>query len=237
MSRNKKQSMNKNTKIKLIVVGVVVVFFLVPLILTQANSWFEFSGGTAEGPNMEPVVNGSCDFDSSTLPNTDLPAVLLCMEDFGAIVLELYPQYAPITVDNFMELVDSGFYDGIVFHRIIAGFMMQGGDPTGTGMGGSDTTIFGEVISNGWADNTLSHERGVISMAHNGNPNNASSQFFIMHAAAPHLDGLHPGFGRVVHGLDVVDAIVASVTPTDGNGSIAPDEQPVIQSAHVVNRP
>lgn len=192
-------------------------------------------------PIVDEELNGqrapiTFDVDSFEVPNPELPAVLMYIEGHGAIVLELYPEYAPITVENFMDLADSGFYDGVVFHRIIAGFMMQGGDPTGTGTGNSGTTIFGEVTTNGWEYNTLPHTRGVISMAHNGDPNNASSQFFIMDADAPHLNGIHPAFGRVVYGMDVVDAVIASVDPIDNNGSIAVGDQPVMQEVRVINR-
>ena len=139
--------------------------------------------------------------------------IVIEMENGGEIRLELYPAYAPKTVANFEKLVKEGFYDGLTFHRVIAGFMIQGGDPLGNGMGGSDETIPGEFAANGYADNTLKHTRGVISMARSSYPNSASSQFFIMHADAPYLDGQYAAFGRVTAGMEVVDAI-ASV-PTD----------------------
>jgi len=134
------------------------------------------------------------------------------MENGGKIKLELYPEIAPKTVANFEKLVKEGFYDGLTFHRIIPGFMIQGGDPLGNGMGGSDERIVGEFALNGFK-NDLKHERGVISMARSQMPNSASSQFFIMHADAPHLDGSYAAFGRVTEGIEVVDEI-ASV-PTD----------------------
>ena len=138
--------------------------------------------------------------------------VIIEMENGGKITLELYPDLAPITVANFKDLVENGFYDGLIFHRVIAGFMIQGGDPQGTGMGGSGKHIKGEFRSNG-IDNPIKHERGVISMARAFDPNSASSQFFIMHADAPHLDGQYAAFGRVTEGMEVVDEI-ASI-PTD----------------------
>ena len=138
--------------------------------------------------------------------------VIIEMENGGVIKLELYPEIAPKTVANFEKLVKEGFYDGLTFHRVIPGFMIQGGDPLGNGMGGSEENIFGEFIRNGFQNN-LKHERGVISMARAQNPNSASSQFFIMHQNAPHLDGSYAGFGRVVEGMEVVDEI-ASI-PTD----------------------
>ena len=139
--------------------------------------------------------------------------VTITMETGKQIKIELLPEYAPKTVANFEKLVKEGFYDGLTFHRIISGFMIQGGDPLGNGMGGAKEKIPGEFKQNGFAQNTLKHVRGVISMARAYAPNSASSQFFIMHADAPHLDGAYAAFGRVVEGLDVVDEIAA--TPTD----------------------
>ena len=134
------------------------------------------------------------------------------MENGKEIKLELYPEIAPKTVANFDKLVSEGFYDGLTFHRIIPGFMIQGGDPLGNGMGGADEKIVGEFAANGYK-NDLKHTRGVISMARSMAPNSASSQFFIMHADAPHLDGSYAAFGKVIEGIDTVDEI-ASV-PTD----------------------
>lgn len=138
--------------------------------------------------------------------------IIIEMENGGKIELELYPEHAPITVKNFEKLVSEGFYDGLTFHRIIPGFMIQGGDPLGNGMGGSEEKIKGEFRSNGHK-NPIKHERGVISMARAYDKNSASSQFFIMHKDAPHLDGEYAAFGRVISGLEVVDEI-ASI-PTD----------------------
>lgn len=128
------------------------------------------------------------------------------IKDFGVIDLELYPKYAPITVNNFLKLVDENFYDNLTFHRIISGFMIQGGDPLGDGTGGSKENIKGEFLANG-IDNPLKHTRGVISMARTNNPNSASSQFFIMHQDAPYLDGMYAAFGKVIKGIEVVDKI------------------------------
>ncbi len=151
------------------------------------------------------------------------------MENGGIIKLELYPEAAPITVDNFVKLVNEGFYDGLIFHRVIKDFMIQGGDPEGTGMGGSDTTIKGEFKKNGW-DNPISHVRGVISMARSSAMNSASSQFFICHADSTYLDGQYAAFGKVIEGMDVVDEI-ASV-PTDKNDR--PIEDVVIKTITVI---
>lgn len=133
------------------------------------------------------------------------------MENGGIIDIELYEDKAPITVKNFLKLVSEGFYDGLIFHRVIAGFMIQGGDPTGTGCGGSDENIRGEFLANG-IKNDISHERGVISMARSQNPNSASSQFFIMHADGKFLDGQYAAFGKVVSGMETVDEIAGIKT-------------------------
>ena len=137
--------------------------------------------------------------------------VVIEMENGAKIELELYPEAAPITVKNFEKLVSEGFYDGLTFHRIIPGFMIQGGDPLGNGMGGSDENIYGEFLQNGH-NNPIKHTRGVISMARAYDPNSASSQFFIMHADAPHLDGAYAAFGRVVEGMETVDEIASVPT-------------------------
>lgn len=136
------------------------------------------------------------------------PIVTINMENGNKIVLELYPEVAPNTVKNFISLVKKGFYDGLIFHRVIADFMIQGGCPNGTGMGGPGYGIRGEFASNGF-DNPVKHERGVISMARAANPNSAGSQFFIMHADGFFLDGQYAAFGKVIEGLDAVDAIAS----------------------------
>ncbi|MBR6523624.1 MAG: peptidylprolyl isomerase [Clostridia bacterium] len=138
--------------------------------------------------------------------------VLIEMENGGKMTVELYPKFAPQTVENFENLVKEGFYDGLIFHRVIEGFMIQGGDPEGTGMGGSGKNIKGEFKANGYPENTLKHSRGVISMARSMMPNSASSQFFIMHKDAPHLDGQYAAFGMVTDGIEVVDEIASVQT-------------------------
>ena len=134
------------------------------------------------------------------------------MENGGKMTLELYPETAPITVDNFVKLAKSGFYNGLIFHRVIEGFMIQGGDPTGTGMGGPGWTIKGEFSANG-VKNPLKHTRGVISMARSARPDSAGSQFFIMHKDAPHLDGQYAAFGKMTEGFETLDNIAKA--PTD----------------------
>ena len=151
------------------------------------------------------------------------------VKDYGKITVELNASEAPLTVANFVELARSGFYDGLTFHRIMDGFMIQGGDPTGTGMGGSDQTIKGEFSSNG-IENHISHVRGTISMARAQDPDSASSQFFIVQSDSDFLDGNYAGFGTVTDGMDVVDKICEDAEPTDDNGTIPGDKQPVITS-------
>ena len=142
---------------------------------------------------------------------SNVKKAVIKMQDGGSINLELYPDVAPITVDNFLKLAGEGFYNGVTFHRVVPGFVIQGGDPTGTGMGGPGWTIKGEFASNG-VKNDIKHVRGVLSMARTMDPNSAGSQFFIMHQDAPHLDGQYAAFGKVVEGMDVVDAIAATQT-------------------------
>lgn len=140
------------------------------------------------------------------------PIVTITMQNGGVIKAELYPDKAPNTVNNFISLVRHKFYDGLIFHRVIEGFMIQGGDPAGTGMGGPGYTIGGEFRSNGFAQNDIKHLRGVLSMARSMMPNSAGSQVFIMHANAAHLDGQYAAFGKVTEGMDVVDAIATTRT-------------------------
>ncbi len=173
----------------------------------------------------EPKKNGGGNLDPDASYYADI-----VIKDYGKITVELYQNMAPITVENFIKLAESGFYDGLTFHRIMKNFMMQGGDPGGDGYSDDDQeTIIGEFSSNGY-DNPLSHKRGVISMARTGDPNSASSQFFIMHQDSPHLDGDYAAFGMVVEGIEVVDAVCESAQPVDGNGKILPSQQPVIES-------
>ena len=139
------------------------------------------------------------------------PQIEIDMGELGKMTLELFPKVAPKTVDNFLYLVAKNFYNGLIFHRVISGFMIQGGDPKGNGMGGSDKNIVGEFKSNGF-DNPLEHTRGVISMARAQNPNSASSQFFIMHRDADYLDGEYAAFGAVISGIEVVDKIASVKT-------------------------
>lgn len=140
------------------------------------------------------------------------PIVTINMKGGDLIKLELYPEIAPNTVNNFISLVKKGYYDGVIFHRVIEGFMIQGGDPKGVGTGGPGYTIKGEFAKNGFTKNNLKHARGVISMARTMMPNSAGSQFFIMHQNSPHLDGQYAAFGKVVEGIEVVDKIASVET-------------------------
>lgn len=177
--------------------------------------------------------NNTSDTSATTLTRTgDMTpthTAVIEIENYGTLKAELYGHVAPITVENFVKLSNDGFYDGLTFHRIIAGFMMQGGCPLGTGTGGADKDIKGEFSQNG-IPNAIKHEKGVLSMARSALPNSASSQFFIMHQAAPYLDGSYAAFGRVTEGLDVVDAVCENAVGGDSNGVLPKANQPVIRS-------
>lgn len=176
-----------------------------------------------ESADEDTVVSDG--FDTSLTYYADI-----AIEDYGTITVLLDQEAAPVTVENFVTLAESGFYDGLTFHRIIEGFMMQGGDPNGDGTGGSDETIVGEFTDNGY-DNDLSHTRGAISMARSSEYDSASSQFFIVHEdSSSSLDGQYAVFGYVTEGLEIVDAVCESAEPTDSNGTITSAEQPVITS-------
>ena len=160
--------------------------------------------------------------------------VEIAVKDYGTVAVELDADAAPITVANFLKLAGDGFYDGLTFHRIIDGFMIQGGDPLGNGTGGSDETIKGEFSKNG-VENSLSHTRGAISMARAQQMDSASSQFFIVQSDSTFLDGDYAAFGHVTEGMDIVDKICKEAKPTDDNGSIKADEQPVIESIRMTD--
>lgn len=165
---------------------------------------------------------------------TGLHHVTIDVQDYGTISLELDADTAPISVTNFINLAKDGFYDGLTFHRIISGFMIQGGDPKGNGTGGSDQTIKGEFSENG-VENSISHVRGTISMARANDPDSASSQFFIVHEDSTFLDGQYAAFGHVTDGMDVVDAICENTPVQDNNGTVKAADQPVITSVTVID--
>lgn len=188
----------------LIVIGLAIIFVV-------GLNW----------PTNEDTLSGKYD-------------ILINVKNYGEIKLELDANIAPISVTNFIKLVNEGFYDGLTFHRVIDGFMIQGGDPKGDGTGGSSETIKGEFSNNG-VTNNLSHERGVISMARSNDMNSASSQFFIMHEDNSSLDGNYAAFGKVTSGMEVVDAIVENVSKYgDDNGILDKEYQPVIEYIKVI---
>lgn len=177
-------------------------------------------------------ASNSSDSSSEELLSGTYEAEIV-VKDYGTIKVELDADTAPITVTNFVQLARDGFYDGLTFHRIIDGFMIQGGDPNGNGTGGSDTKIKGEFSSNG-VENDISHVRGVISMARSTDKNSASSQFFIVQQDSTYLDGDYAAFGHVTEGMDVVDAICEAVPVEDSNGTVAAENQPVIESVTIL---
>ena len=178
-------------------------------------------------------------FDASALKGCydiskdQLTYVQIQVKDYGTITAALDETIAPLSVENFVSLAKDGFYDGLTFHRIIDGFMIQGGDPSGNGTGGSKETIKGEFESNG-VKNPIVHVRGAVSMARSQDPDSASSQFFIVQSDSPHLDGNYAGFGYVTDGMEIVDQICADAEPVDGNGTIPADKQPVIESVTIL---
>jgi peptidyl-prolyl cis-trans isomerase B (cyclophilin B) len=221
----KKAQQAKNDKRNMII-GIVAV-----LLVAAVALGFILSGDDA--PANQPsavVVEGHT--AASEITEKVTHNVVIEVEDYGTISAVLYGEAAPITVANFVKLANEGFYDGLTFHRIISGFMIQGGDPLGNGTGGSSETIKGEFFSNG-VDNPIKHKRGVLSMARSADNNSASSQFFIMHDVAPWLDGSYASFGCVTEGIEVVDAICQKTPVLDSNGTVAKVNQPKIVSIRV----
>lgn len=193
-------------------------------------------GGSEEQEDFSDIEQELASKEAATekAPGIGIHHAEIEIQDYGTIKLELDGDEAPLTVQNFMDLANAGFYDGLTFHRIMDGFMIQGGDPEGTGMGGSDKTITGEFSNNG-IENNISHEKGVISMARSQDPNSASSQFFITVADADFLDGDYAAFGHVTEGQEVADKIAADAKPTDDNGTIPAEAQPVITKITIVD--
>ena len=214
----KKPEKNNNTLI-IAVVAIVCIALIAGLSIVF--------GGRDEAPAAQPTQAPA----AATLTGTHNIEIELA--NYGTIQAELYADVAPITVENFIKLAKEGFYDGLTFHRIISGFMIQGGDPLGNGTGGSAEKIKGEFAANGF-NNPLKHTRGVLSMARAMAPDSASSQFFIMHKDYPSLDGQYAAFGKVTEGIEIVDAICANTPVTDGNGSVVKANQPVITAIRVV---
>lgn len=205
------------------------------LALALAGAAFVLAGcGNTDKPAEPQTPENTPSADAST-PAGDASPVKIEIEvkDYGTIKAELDPSAAPATVANFVKLAKDGFYDGLTFHRIIDGFMIQGGDPEGTGMGGADETVKGEFASNG-VENKISHVRGTVSMARSQDPDSASSQFFIVQSDSTYLDGEYAGFGHVTEGMEFVDQICKDVQVEDGNGTVLAENQPVITKITVV---
>ncbi len=198
-------------------------------------------GSKSEKPGASDSEDTAQEASRET-PDEDTPEELLSgahhaeieVEGYGTIALELDADTAPVSVTNFVNLAKDGFYNGLTFHRIISGFMIQGGDPLGNGTGGSDKTIKGEFSDNG-IENNISHVRGVISMARANDPDSASSQFFIVHEDSNFLDGQYAAFGHVTEGMEIVDQICQDTPVQDSNGTVSADEQPVISSISIID--
>lgn len=191
------------------------------------------SSAAVSSPAADAESNVASDNEDSDLLSGK-HHIKIKVKDYGTISVELDADVAPITVTNFVDLAKDGFYDGLTFHRIISGFMIQGGDPQGNGTGGSDKTIKGEFSENG-VENSISHVRGTISMARSQDYDSASSQFFIMHKDNPGLDGQYAAFGTVTKGMEVVDKICEDTQVEDENGTVAAENQPVIKSIKVID--
>ena len=240
-----------------IIIGVVVIVMLVAIGIyavinsnSQSKKQLEENSTNIEGTTNtensakenntenkdENIQNNqiSNESEENNMYSTGKHHAEIVVKNYGTIALELDADVAPITVENFANLVNEGFYNGLTFHRIISGFMIQGGDPLGNGTGGSSKTIKGEFASNG-VKNSISHVRGTISMARSSMPNSASSQFFIVHQDSTFLDGQYAAFGTVTSGMEVVDKICADTAVEDDNGTVAKNNQPVIEKITIID--
>lgn len=234
--KNQKKQQGNKKKQAIILSVIALVVFLVVLGVAVADAVSNSSqatGNTTTESAVETTDASSATAEESTQAAvTEVEATAYAdidIADYGKITIALDANSAPETVENFISLAESGFYNGLTFHRIMAGFMMQGGDPNGDGTGGSEQTITGEFAQNG-IDNPLSHTRGAVSMARSNDMNSASSQFFIVHEDSTFLDGAYAAFGYVTEGMDVVDAVCTAAQPVDNNGTIPAEQQPVITS-------
>lgn len=240
-----------------IIIGVVVIVMLVAIGIyavinsnSQSKKQLEENSTNIEGTtntenstkennteNKDEYIQNnqiSNESEENNMYSTGKHHAEIVVKNYGTIALELDSDVAPITVENFANLVNEGFYNGLTFHRIISGFMIQGGDPLGNGTGGSSKTIKGEFASNG-VKNSISHVRGTISMARSSMPNSASSQFFIVHQDSTFLDGKYAAFGTVTSGMEVVDKICADTAVEDDNGTVAKNNQPVIEKITIID--
>lgn len=213
--------MNKKVLIAIILVAIVVIYAIIFFIIRNSN---EVQNIELKNENNEKNIES----EEDNMYSKGLHHATIEIKDYGTIKLELDADTAPITVANFAKLVNEGFYDGLTFHRIIDGFMIQGGDPLGNGTGGSNENIKGEFSANG-VKNNISHTRGVISMARSSAYNSASSQFFIVHKDSKFLDGQYAAFGKVTEGMEVVDKICENIPVVDTNGTVLEDDQPIIE--------
>ena len=210
------------------VFSLILCFATVLLCFTACNSNKNSDNNQSAAGTLIAEPHSAAD---STIKKNTVHHVEMTIRDYGTIKIELYPEEAPLTVENFIELAKKGFYNGVGFHRLDKDFVFQGGDPDGDGMGGSDKTIVGEFKSNG-IPNNISHKRGVISMARTGNPNSASSQFFICLENSTFLDGDYAAFGYITEGMNIIDAIRDN---TPESGSIPKNQQPVIETIKVID--
>ncbi len=242
MANNKNSNKKATAKKKKVSGGAVwgTVAAVAVIVLVCAVLAIGITGGRKSASNVENTSLTSSNGENTAADSTNKAdgkedktmiqenvKVAVEMENGGEFVLELYPEYAPQTVQNFVDLVTDGFYDGVGFHRVVEGFMAQGGDPEGTGMGGSGVEIPGEFASNGFTQNTLSHTRGVISMARSQDPDSASSQFFICYDDASFLDGNYAAFGKVIEGMEVVDAFLDVERSYNSMGELASPVEPI----------
>ena len=220
---------------KKIIISVLVVI----LIILAISVYFITKKGTNSNEKQNVQENAQAEQkeenkEEKSMYSSGKHHAQIVIKNYGTISLELDADMAPITVENFANLVNEGFYDGLTFHRIISGFMIQGGDPEGNGLGGSDKEIKGEFSANG-VKNTISHTRGVISMARAQSYNSASSQFFIIHKDAPYLDGSYAAFGHVTEGIEIVDKICEDTKVEDSNGTVLKENQPVIEKIVMID--
>lgn len=231
MRRNLRKQDGKGSRM----LAGLLVFALMTVLLGACGQEENGGSGSSESQEESSGAQQASDDAGKEEAEPDRHHVEITIKDYGKITLELYREAAPVTVDNFLKLAGDGFYDGLTFHRIIKDFMMQGGDPEGTGYGGAEEMIKGEFSKNG-VENSLSHTRGAISMARSSSYDSASSQFFIVHKDSVYLDGEYACFGYVTEGIEVVDAVCEDApVSNDGGGFVPMESQPVIESIKVID--
>ena len=217
--------------IKDFAIGIAIIAVVVAIVVTGIWAYNRSISSANENANTNTQLENE---EEKSMYSTGKHRAEIVVKDYGTIVLELDADVAPITVANFAKLANEGFYNGLTFHRIISGFMIQGGDPLGTGMGGSDKNIKGEFSANG-VQNSISHVRGTISMARSQSYNSASSQFFIVHEDSTFLDGQYAAFGKVTSGMEIVDKICEDTKVEDDNGTVLQENQPVIEKVTMID--